>query len=49
LCTLLHDGVLLRNIEISNDGAVAVPIAKNIIQGTSHISYAVHSEPVYAL
>jgi uncharacterized membrane protein len=25
-----------------------VAIAKNIIQGTSHISYAVHSEPVYA-
>ena len=25
-----------------------VAIAKNIIQGTSHTSYAVHSEPVYA-
>jgi hypothetical protein len=25
-----------------------VAIAKNIIQGTSHITYAVHSEPVYA-
>jgi len=44
----LQGGRLNEYVLLVHGTSDEVAIAKNIIQGASHITYAVHSEPVYA-